>query len=99
MRTQPAHPGSSGSYAAGLRRASRECGSGDHEPGGIFKNNLVTSAVPNVVGDVSVLNSRARDHSLHFCAGLTACTTGAHDFFGHQVPAGGAVDIGAGEAG
>jgi parallel beta-helix repeat protein len=129
------------------------CSSGsDHETGGIFKNNLVTSAIPNVLGDLSVLNNRARDYNLYFytggtftdpnpephgiynqdplvnglgydgtgrpttqwtlqpgspainhgtdaCAGLTGCTTGTRDFFGNQVPLGGAFDIGADEAG
>src|SRR5262249_41777786 len=46
-------------------------GGGDHESGGIFKDNLVTSAVPNVLGDVSVLNNRARDYNLYFYTGGT----------------------------
>ncbi len=46
------------------------CPSGsDHESGGIFRNNLVTSAVPNVLGDVSVLNNRARDYNLYYYTG------------------------------
>ena len=45
-------------------------GGSDHESGGIFKDNLVTSAIPNVLGDVSVLNNRARDY-LYFYTGGT----------------------------
>jgi hypothetical protein len=41
-------------------------GGGDAESGAIFRNNLVTSAIPNVLGDVSVLNNRARDYNLYW---------------------------------
>jgi hypothetical protein len=41
-------------------------GGGDLETGGIWKNNLVVSAVPNIFGDVSVLDNRARDYNLYY---------------------------------
>jgi len=46
-------------------------GGGDAESGAIFRNNLVTSAVPNTLGDVSVLNNRARDYNLYYYTGGT----------------------------
>jgi hypothetical protein len=46
-------------------------GGGDSESGAIFKNNLVTSAISNVLGDVSVLNNRARDYNLYYYTGGT----------------------------
>jgi hypothetical protein len=46
-------------------------GGGDLETGGIWKNNLVVSAVPNIFGDVSVLNNRARDYNLYYDTGGT----------------------------
>jgi parallel beta helix pectate lyase-like protein len=46
-------------------------GGGDADSGGIFRNNLVVSAVPNVLGDASVLNNRARDYNLYFYTGGT----------------------------
>jgi hypothetical protein len=46
------------------RQSVGSCGDG-------FKNNLVTSAIPNVLGDVSVLNNRARDYNLYFYTGGT----------------------------
>ncbi len=46
-------------------------GGGDSESGAIFKNNLVTSAISNVLGDVSVLNDRARDYNLYYYTGGT----------------------------
>lgn len=44
---------------------------GDSESGGIFKNNLVTSTIPNVLGDVGTLNHRARDYNLYYYTGGT----------------------------
>jgi len=126
-------------------------GGGDSESGGIFKNNLVYSANANVLGDVSVLNNRARNYNLYYysggtftdpnpeansiynqnplvnspgysgvgrpttqwtlqtgspainhgtnaCTGLSGCTVGSRDFFGHSIPLGGSYDIGADEA-
>jgi hypothetical protein len=126
-------------------------GGGDADSGGIFKDNLVVSAIPNVLGDVSVLNNRTRNYNAYYytggtftdpnpeanslynqnplvngsgydgigrpttqwtlqsgspainhgtnaCTGLTGCTTGSRDFFGHSVPLGGTFDIGADEA-
>jgi hypothetical protein len=46
-------------------------GGGDAESGAIFRNNLVTSVIPNVLGDVSVLNNRARDYNLYWYTGGT----------------------------
>jgi hypothetical protein len=46
-------------------------GGGDLETGGIWKNNLVVSAVPNLFGDVSVLSNRARDYNLYYYTGGT----------------------------
>jgi hypothetical protein len=46
-------------------------GGGDLETGGIWKNNLVVSAVPNIFGDVGVLNNRARDYNLYYYTGGT----------------------------
>jgi hypothetical protein len=126
-------------------------GGGDADSGGIFKDNLVVSAIPNVLGDVSVLNNRTRNYNAYYytggtftdpnpeanslynqnplvngsgydgigrpttqwtlqsgspainrgtnaCIGLTGCTSGSRDFFGHSVPLGGTFDIGADEA-
>jgi hypothetical protein len=39
---------------------------GDNESGGIFRNNLVTSTIPNVLGDAAILNNRARDYNLYY---------------------------------
>jgi hypothetical protein len=41
------------------------------ETGGIWKNNLVVSAVPNRFGDIGVLNNRARDYNLYYYTGGT----------------------------
>jgi len=41
------------------------------ETGGIWKNNLVVSVVPNIFGDVSVLDKRARDYNLYYYTGGT----------------------------
>jgi parallel beta-helix repeat protein len=46
-------------------------GGGDSESGGIWKNNLVTSTVSNILGDVSVLNKRTRDYDLYYYTGGT----------------------------
>jgi hypothetical protein len=43
----------------------------DSESGGIFKNNLVTSTIPNVLGDVATLNHRTRDYNLYYYTGGT----------------------------
>jgi Right handed beta helix region len=50
------------------------CNSGpgsDSESGSIFKNNLVTSTIPNVLGDVGTLNNRTRDYNLYYYSGGT----------------------------
>jgi hypothetical protein len=44
-------------------------GGGDSDSGGIFKNNLVVSAIPNVLGDATVANNRARDYNLYYYTG------------------------------
>jgi parallel beta-helix repeat protein len=41
------------------------CG-GEAETNGIFKNNLVVSEIPNVLGDVAAANNRARDYNLYY---------------------------------
>jgi parallel beta-helix repeat protein len=46
-------------------------GGGDAETNGIFKNNLVVSAIPNVLGDVATANKRARDYNLYYYTGGT----------------------------
>lgn len=42
--------------------------------------------------------SPAINHGTNPCTGLTGCTTGSRDFFGHAIPLGGSYDIGADEA-
>jgi hypothetical protein len=44
-------------------------GGGDADSGGIFKNNLVVSAISNVLGNVTVANNRARDYNLYYYTG------------------------------
>ncbi|MFL5912495.1 MAG: choice-of-anchor Q domain-containing protein [Gaiellaceae bacterium] len=136
---------------AGLINFCNSGQGGDTESGSIFKNNLVTSAIPNVVGDIATLNHRTRDYNLYYytggtftdpnpeahgiynqnplvngfgydttgrpttqwtlqsgspainhgtnaCTGLTGCTVGTRDFYGHAIPLGGVFDIGADEA-
>jgi parallel beta-helix repeat protein len=46
-------------------------GGGDAETNGIFKNNLVVSAIPNVLGDVATANNRARNYNLYYYTGGT----------------------------
>jgi hypothetical protein len=46
-------------------------GGGDAETNGIFKNNLVVSAIPNVLGDIATANKRARDYNLYYYTGGT----------------------------
>src|SRR5207244_159223 len=46
------------------------CG-GDSKSNGIFKNNLVVSAIPNVLGDVNAANNRTRDYNLYYYTGGT----------------------------
>jgi parallel beta-helix repeat protein len=46
-------------------------GGGDAETNGIFKNNLVISAIPNVLGDVATANKRVRDYNLYYYTGGT----------------------------
>jgi Right handed beta helix region len=137
--------------SAGLINYCSNSSGGDSESGGIFKNNLVTSTISNVLGDVGTLNHRTRDYNLYYytggtftdpnpeahsvynqnplvngfgydttgrpttqwtlqsgspainrgtnaCTGLSGCTVGTRDFFGHAIPLGGVFDIGADEA-
>src|SRR6266498_3246883 len=46
-------------------------GGGDSEANGVFRNNLVVSAIPNVLGDVATANNRARDYNLYYYTGGT----------------------------
>jgi parallel beta-helix repeat protein len=46
-------------------------GGGDAETNGVFRNNLVVSAIPNVLGDVATANNRARDYNLYYYTGGT----------------------------
>jgi parallel beta helix pectate lyase-like protein len=46
-------------------------GGGDSESNGMFKNNLVVSAIPNVLGDVAAANKRVRDYNLYYYTGGT----------------------------
>lgn len=142
---------STGPSAGLITDCSANAGGGDSETGGIFRNNLVVSAVPNIFGDATVLNNRSRDYNLYYytggtvtdatpeahgiynqsplvnslgyetagrpttqwtlqsgspainhgenpCTGLTGCTPGSQDFYGHSIPLGGVYDIGADEA-
>ena len=47
------------------------CADGDVETNGMFKNNLVTSTIPNVLGDVAAANNRDRDYNLYYYTGGT----------------------------
>jgi hypothetical protein len=42
------------------------CADGDVETNGMFKNNLVISTIPNVLGDVAAANNRDRDYNLYY---------------------------------
>jgi parallel beta-helix repeat protein len=44
-------------------------GGGDSETNGVFRNNLVVSTIPNVLGDVATANNRARDYNLYYYTG------------------------------
>jgi hypothetical protein len=57
--------------SAGLINYCSNASGGDSESGGIFKNNLVTSTIPNVLGDVATLNHRTRDYNLYYYTGGT----------------------------
>ena len=46
-------------------------GGSDNESGGIFKNNLVVSDIPNVLGDLPTANARPRDYNLYYYTGGT----------------------------
>ncbi len=46
-------------------------GGTDLETNGVFRNNLVVSTIPNVLGDVATANNRARDYNLYFYTGGT----------------------------
>jgi parallel beta-helix repeat protein len=46
-------------------------GGGDAETNGIFRNNLVVSAIPNVLGDLATANNRARNYNLYYYTGGT----------------------------
>jgi parallel beta-helix repeat protein len=46
-------------------------GAGADETNSVFKNNLVVSAIPNVLGDVATANNRARDYNLYYYTGGT----------------------------
>jgi hypothetical protein len=46
-------------------------GGGDAETNGVFRNNLVVSAIPNVLGDIATANARARDYNLYYYTGGT----------------------------
>lgn len=62
---------STGQSAGLINYCSTSAGGGDSESGGIFENNLVTSAIPNVLGDVGTLNNRTRDYNLYYYTGGT----------------------------
>jgi hypothetical protein len=47
------------------------CDSGESETNGMFRNNLVVSAIPNVLGDVAAANNRTRDYNLYYYTGGT----------------------------
>jgi hypothetical protein len=142
---------STGPSAGLISDCSANAGGGDVETGGIFRNNLVVSAIAGIFGNATNLNNRSRDYDLYYytggtvtdatpeahgiynqnplvnslgyegtgrpttqwtlqtgspainhgtnpCTGLTGCTPGTRDFFGHSIPLGGAYDIGADEA-
>jgi hypothetical protein len=46
-------------------------GGSDAETNGIFRNNLVVSNIPNVLGDVATANNRSRDYNLYYYTGGT----------------------------
>jgi hypothetical protein len=61
---------STGSSAGLINYCSGGSG-GDSESGSIFKNNLVTSTIANVLGDVATANKRTRDYNLYYYTGGT----------------------------
>jgi len=46
-------------------------GGGDSETNGVFRNNLVVSTIPNVLGDLATANARVRDYNLYYYTGGT----------------------------
>jgi parallel beta-helix repeat protein len=58
-------------------------GGSDAETNGIFRNNLVVSNIPNVLGDVATANNRARDYNLYYYTGgtFTDATPEAHGVY------------------
>jgi parallel beta-helix repeat protein len=46
-------------------------GGSDAETNAIFRNNLVISTIPNVLGDVATANNRSRDYNLYYYTGGT----------------------------
>jgi parallel beta-helix repeat protein len=46
-------------------------GGGDSETNAVFRNNLIVSTIPNVLGDVATANARARDYNLYYYTGGT----------------------------
>ena len=57
--------------SAGLINFCNNGPGSDSESGGIFKNNLVTSAIASVLGDVTTANNRTRDYNLYYYTGGT----------------------------
>jgi hypothetical protein len=57
--------------SAGLINFCNNGPGSDSETGSIFKNNLVTSAIANVLGDVGTFNHRTRDYNLYYYTGGT----------------------------
>ncbi len=57
--------------SAGLINFCNNGPGSDSESGGIFKNNLVTSAIAGVLGDVTTANNRTRDYNLYYYTGGT----------------------------
>ena len=57
--------------SAGLINFCNNGPGSDSETGSIFKNNLVTSTIPNVIGDVATFNHRTRDYNLYYYTGGT----------------------------
>lgn len=57
--------------SAGLINFCNNGPGSDTESGGIFKNNLVVSTIPNVLGDVGTANNRTRDYNLYYYTGGT----------------------------
>jgi hypothetical protein len=74
------------------------------EPNSIYNQNpLVNGAGYSGIGRPTTqwtlqTGSPAINHGTNACTGLTGCTVGTRDFFGHSVPLGGTFDIGADEA-